>query len=161
MPLVSASKNKDKNNKDSMDEDDGEGEDVRTVTQRLESAYLLLSVQSSLLADQLSHLQETSSGGVKNSTINALHSSLIRTDLDVDKTLLQLIAQECLVSEETGMKALEMVKLIKDRGGSGKMLEAASKVARRYERWGLEERIRTLAEERLRGEVGDVDGLVE
>ena len=53
------------------------------------------------------------------------------------------------------MKALEIVKLMKDRGGTGKMLEAASKVARRYERWGLEERIRAYAEERLRGEDED------
>lgn len=137
MPLTSRSMDKDAKTA-GEDSDDEEGQDVRTATQRLESAYMLLALQSTLLADTLEQRPS-----------NELRSTLLRADLDVDKTLLQLLATECLASEESGMKALEVVKLMKDR--TGKMLEASAKVARRYERWGLEERIRTLAEDRLRG----------
>ncbi|KKY28856.1 putative chromosome segregation protein [Phaeomoniella chlamydospora] len=148
MPLVSPPlkhEQKKKKQNSSADEDDDQ-EDEETLlnpTQRLESSYLLLSVQSSLLSDVLSH----------HSSSTHIRSTLHHTNLEHDKTLLQLIAQECLASEESGMKAFEIVKLMKDR--SGKMLEACAKVARRYERWGLEERIRELAERRIRGDDGD------
>jgi chromosome transmission fidelity protein 4 len=60
-----------------------------------------------------------------------------------------LLAAECREGEERGMKALEMVSLMRDR--SGKMLEAAVKIAARFERDVLGEKISALAERRLVG----------
>jgi len=54
-----------------------------------------------------------------------------------------------------GMKALEVVGLMRDRGG--KMIEAAGKVAGRYGRTVLQEKIRELAEKRLMGLVNEDD----
>ena len=67
----------------------------------------------------------------------------------MDKILLQLLAVECREGEERGMKALEIVGLLRDRGG--KMIEAASKIAARYGRMVLEEKIRDMGERRLMG----------
>lgn len=67
----------------------------------------------------------------------------------MDKTLLQLLAVEARESEDRGMKALEIVKLLKDR--TGRMIEAASKVASRWGRSVLEEKIREVGERRLMG----------
>ena len=62
---------------------------------------------------------------------------------------------ECREGEERGMKALEIVGLMKDRGG--KMIEAAGKVAGRWGRVVLEEKIREVGERRLMG----LDGVDE
>ncbi len=70
-----------------------------------------------------------------------------RKQAEIDKVLLQLLAIECREGEERGMKALEIVGLMKDR--SGRMWEAAGKVAARYERGILAEKIREMAERRL------------
>ena len=67
--------------------------------------------------------------------------------------LLQLLNVECREGEERGMKALELVKLMRDR--SGRMIEAAGKVASRYERGVLEEKIAEVAERRLMGLEGE------
>ena len=75
-------------------------------------------------------------------------------ELETDKTLLQMMAVECREGEERGMRALEMVTLMRDR--SGKMIEAAGKVAERYGRTVLSEKIRGIGEEKLLG-VMDVD----
>jgi chromosome transmission fidelity protein 4 len=69
--------------------------------------------------------------------------------LEIDKVLLQLLNVECREGEERGMKALEIVSLMKDR--NGKMIEAAGKVAGRYGRTVLEDKIRELEEKRLMG----------
>ena len=53
------------------------------------------------------------------------------------------------------MKALEIATLLKDR--TGKMLEAAGKVAARFHRDILGEKITQLAERRLVGLVDDDD----
>jgi chromosome transmission fidelity protein 4 len=74
---------------------------------------------------------------------------LQRLEVEIDKTLLQMMAVECREGEERGMRALEMVGLLRDR--SGRMIEAAGKVAERYGRGVLGEKIREVAEERLLG----------
>jgi chromosome transmission fidelity protein 4 len=74
---------------------------------------------------------------------------LARREVEIDKVLLQMVALECREGEDRGMKALELVDMIRDRGG--KMLEAAAKIAQRYDRGVLEEKIRELAERRLMG----------
>jgi chromosome transmission fidelity protein 4 len=70
-------------------------------------------------------------------------------ELEIDKTLLQMMAVECREGEERGMRALEIVSLMKDR--TGKMIEAAGKVAERYGRTVLGEKIREVGEEKLLG----------
>ena len=73
-------------------------------------------------------------------------------ELEIDKTLIQMIAVECREGEDRGMRALEMVGLFKDR--SGRMIEAAGKVAARYGRSVLEDKIRELGESVLLGNGG-------
>jgi len=79
----------------------------------------------------------------------AQRTALARMEVEVDKTLLQLLAVECRAGEEGGMRALEIVTLMRDR--SGRMVEAAGKVAERYGRNVLGEKIREVGEERLLG----------
>ncbi|CRJ80610.1 hypothetical protein BN1708_000315 [Verticillium longisporum] len=76
-------------------------------------------------------------------------SALARVELEVDKTLLQLLAIECREGDERGMRALEMVELMRDR--TGRMVDAAVKVAERYGRTLLGEKIRELGDKRANG----------
>ena len=106
---------------------------------KLEESFVRSSLLLSLLDDLVS-------------STNATHSQrteLSRRELEVDKALLQLLNVECREGEERGMKALEIVGLMRDR--SGKMVEAAGKVAGRYGRTVLQEKIAELAEKRLMG----------
>ncbi|KAH8820438.1 chromosome segregation protein-like protein [Xylogone sp. PMI_703] len=80
-------------------------------------------------------------------------AAFARMELEIDKTLLQMLAVECREGEERGMKALELVTLMRDR--TGRMIEAAGKVAERYGRTVLGEKIREVGERRLSGEVED------
>ena len=106
---------------------------------RLEESFVRSSLMLSLLEDLLSATNAT----------HAQRADLARKEVEVDKVLLQLLNVECREGEEKGMKALEIVGLLRDR--SGRMLEAAGKVAGRYGRGTLEEKIRSLAERRLAG----------
>ncbi|KAI9813992.1 MAG: hypothetical protein M1827_003456 [Pycnora praestabilis] len=112
---------------------------------KLEESFVRSSVNLSLLEDQLSATNAT----------NVQRAELSRREVEVDKILLQLLAIECREGEERGMKALEIVSLMKDTGG--RMVEAAAKVAARYERGVLEEKIRELAEQRLLGAADDLE----
>ncbi|MCJ1459615.1 hypothetical protein MMC28_009994 [Mycoblastus sanguinarius] len=118
---------------------DPEGIAVASEGPKLEETFVRSSLTLSLLEDLI------------NST-NATHSQrveLSRREVEVDKALLQLLNVECREGEERGMKALEIVGLMKDRGG--KMVEAAGKVAGRYGRSVLQDKIGELAERRLMG----------
>ncbi|KAF2840400.1 putative chromosome segregation protein [Patellaria atrata CBS 101060] len=84
------------------------------------------------------------------STTRATHEQqtvLAAQEREADKALLQLLAIEAREGEEHGMKALEIVTLMRDR--SGKMLEAAGRVAERFGREVLAGKIREVAEGRL------------
>ncbi|PSN68470.1 chromosome segregation protein-like protein [Corynespora cassiicola Philippines] len=70
-------------------------------------------------------------------------------ELQIDRALLQLLGLECLAGEDHGMKALELVTLMRD--ANGKMLDLAGKVAQRYGREVLGEKIRDLAEKKIVG----------
>jgi chromosome transmission fidelity protein 4 len=107
---------------------------------RLEESFVRSSTLLSLLDDVVSSVQNPS---------YSQRTELTRRELEVDKILLQLLAVECREGEERGMKALEIVGLMRDRGG--KMIEAAEKVAARWGRGVLEEKIRQLGERRLMG----------
>jgi chromosome transmission fidelity protein 4 len=127
----------------SMDEDDKE--DDQEEGTKLQQEYLLKGLQ----AAQLQDLVEATAGS------HAQRSQLSRLELDIDKALLQLLAEECRAGEERGMRALEIVELMRDR--TGRMMEAAGKVAERYGRTILGEKIREVGEKRLGGLDDDDD----
>ena len=106
---------------------------------RLEESFVRSSLLLGLFEDLASSTNVT----------HTQRSELTRKEIEVDKILLQLLNVECREGEERGMKALEIVSLMKDR--SGKMIEAAGKVASRYGRTVLHEKIGELAEKRLMG----------
>ncbi|MCJ1284300.1 hypothetical protein MMC26_003631 [Xylographa opegraphella] len=106
---------------------------------RLEESFVRNSLSLSLMEDLLASTTATHTQRV----------DLTRQEIEVDKVLLQLLNVECREGEERGMKALEIVSLMKDP--TGKMIEAAGKVAGRYGRNVLEDKIRKLAEKRLTG----------
>ncbi|KAF2770746.1 WD40 repeat-like protein [Teratosphaeria nubilosa] len=119
-------------------------EDREAAHQRgLEEGYVRTSLFHSLHQDLLENTNATS----------AQKNEAVVLEREVDKVLLQLLAAECREGEERGMKALEVAELMKDR--TGKMLEAAQKIARRFERDVLVEKIRELAERRMVGLVAD------
>ena len=118
---------------------DDAGEEAQTEGSRLEESFVRSSLTLSLLEDLLSSTNATHSQRAEQS----------RTELEIDKLLLQLLQIECREGEERGMKALELVQLMRDR--SGKMIEAAGKIASRYGKTLLEEKIRDVAERRLMG----------
>ncbi|EHL02377.1 putative Minichromosome loss protein 1 [Glarea lozoyensis 74030] len=109
----------------SEDEDPAEGDELK----KHERNFVLNSVLHAQHQDLIEFTQSTS----------AQRSALQRMELEIDKT----------EGEERGMRALEMVKLLRDR--SGKMIEAAGKVADRYGRSVLSEKIREVGEEVLGG----------
>ncbi|KAI9873992.1 MAG: hypothetical protein M1830_010314 [Pleopsidium flavum] len=119
-------------------------EGADTEGSKLEESFVRSSLMLGLSEDLLSATSAT----------HNQRADLARKELEIDKILLQLLNVECREGEEKGMKALEVVGLIKDR--SGKMLEAAGKVASRYGRFLLEEKIRELAERRLMGMEDDM-----
>lgn len=128
------------------DTDDSETPGERAEGARFEEAFVRGNILLSLFRDLL---------GSTNATASQ-RSELARKELELDKSLLQMLAVECREGEERGMKALELVSMMNDR--NGKMLEAAAKVAQRYERGVLEDKIRELAERRVMG-LGDDDEL--
>ena len=106
---------------------------------KLEELFVRSSLMLSLLEDRILATNNT----------HAQQAELGRQEVEVDKVLLQLLNVECREGEERGMKALEIVDMMKDR--SGKMVEAAGKIAGRYGRTVLQEKIHELAERRLMG----------
>ena len=133
----------DKPNKSSEEDEDGS---ARNDGPRFEETFVRTNLLLSLFQDLLSSTNATP----------AQRSELARQELEVDKTLLQMLAVECREGEDRGMKALELVRMMRDR--NGKMVEAAMKVAQRYERGVLEDKIRDMAEQRIMG-MGDDDEL--
>ena len=105
----------------------------------LEECFVRSSLMLSLLGDLISATNAT----------QAQQMAMSRREVEVDKTLLQLLNLECREGEDRGMKALEIVGLMRDR--NGKMVEAAGKVAARYGRTVLQDKIGDLAEKRLMG----------
>ncbi|KJF60006.1 chromosome transmission fidelity protein 4 [Coccidioides immitis RS] len=125
-------------------DDDGDtdmdGTTAKDANRKLQESFVRANLESSLLEDCVEAGEGTSAQATEQR----------RKDVEIDKLILQMLAVECREGEERGMKAYELVTLLRDR--TGKILEAASKVAQRYERFILDERIRKLAEKRLLGE---------
>ncbi|CAL5872316.1 uncharacterized protein PFLUO_LOCUS6577 [Penicillium psychrofluorescens] len=121
------------------DSSDPEGADARDENLKFEEAFVRSNVLLSLYRDLLASTNATASQ----------RAELARKELEMNKTLLQMLANECREGEDRGMKALELVGMMSDR--NGKMVEAAAKVAQRYGRGVLEDKIRDLAERRVMG----------
>ncbi|KAJ5443697.1 uncharacterized protein N7458_007569 [Penicillium daleae] len=128
--------------KDPSDESEGAGNEGS----QFEESFVRGNILLSLFRDLISSTNATASQ----------RAELARKELELDKTLLQMLAIECREGEERGMKALELVSMMNDR--NGKMTEAAAKVAQRYGRGVLEDKIRDMAERRIMG-MGDDDEL--
>ncbi|KAJ4269568.1 DNA polymerase alpha accessory factor Mcl1 [Fusarium torreyae] len=146
IPISSAPKPSKRQNREGsedldMADQDGEkdDEDGSAETRKLEQQYMLHGVQAAQLRD----LVEATSGS------HTQRSQLSRLEIEIDKTLLQLLAVECREGDDRGMRALEMVQLMRDR--TGRMMEAAGKVAERYGRTILGEKIREVGEKRIGG----------
>ncbi|KAF2463650.1 chromosome segregation protein-like protein [Lindgomyces ingoldianus] len=148
IPLTSPSDNsaKDKDEDPSaMNDDEAEGATGKKEddTTRLTQTLILSNTLHTQLSSTLSHTRGSPSQ----------RQTLIDLEVAIDRTLLQLLGLECLAGEDRGMKALEIVTLMRD--ANGKMLDLASKVAQRYGREVLGEKIRELAERRLVGLEGE------
>jgi len=122
---------------DSGDNEDVEAENEGDELGKLESEFVLKSL---LTAQQQDLIDFTKSS-------HSQRTALARMEIEIDKTLLQMMAVECREGEDRGMRALEMVTLLRDR--TGRMIEAAGKVAERYGRNVLGEKIREVGEMRL------------
>lgn len=145
VPLTSEPpKKKSRANNDDMDMDQGSDDEEGAETRKLEQQYLLKGIAASQLQDLLDDVTTESS-----SSSAGQRSTLARLELDIDKTLLQYLAVECREGEDRGMRALELVRLMRDR--SGRMIEAAGKVAERYGRTILGDKIREIGERRIGG----------
>lgn len=140
VPLTGPQPPKNKKDMDAMDEDAFDG---LSETQRLEETFVRASILHSLQEDTLS---STRASAAQRRILDTLA-------LEVDKALLQLLNVECREGEERGMKALEIVGLLKNK--SSKMFEAAGKVATRYDRDVLASKIREMEEKRIMGEEGE------
>jgi chromosome transmission fidelity protein 4 len=127
------------------DDEDESSRKAENQQQDLEHQFVLSSILHSQMSETLSHTRPTASQ----------KRELIDKEVEIDKTLIQLLGLECAaVAEDRGMKALELVTLMKD--ANGKMLDFAVKVAERYRKDVLMEKIRELQERRLLGQ-GDED----
>jgi chromosome transmission fidelity protein 4 len=124
--------------------DDHPADEEESELRKLEQTFLLRAIQAAQLRDAVS---SSSSSGAK--TTHGQRSALARAELDIDKTLLQLLAVECRAGEERGPRALEAVRMMRDR--TGRMAEAAGKVAERYGRTILGQKIREAGERRAAG----------
>ncbi|GFP56492.1 hypothetical protein ACSS6W_006785 [Trichoderma asperelloides] len=140
-------KNRDDGEDEAMgdDDDDDEEEEQGAEARKLEQQFMLKGVQAAQLRDLI---DATSSSHTQRSLLS-------RMELEIDKTLLQLLAVECREGEDRGMRALEMVQLMRDR--TGQMMEAAFKIADRYGRTILGEKIREVGENRASGMMGEDD----
>jgi chromosome transmission fidelity protein 4 len=133
VPICGSSASKSSDDPDAMQTD-------RSSAAVHEQEYILNSLQATLLADLLEHTRSSASQRVQ----------LAKLETEADKALLQLLNSECLQGEDRGMKCLEIASLLSDRGG--KMLPAAQKIALRYGREILAEKIGEVAETRLQEE---------
>lgn len=118
------------------DDEDAGRKKGESKQQEHEQAFILSSTLHAQLSSTLSHTRPSADQKRDLTTI----------EVAIDRALLQLLGLECLAGEDHGMKALEIVSLMRD--ANGKMLDLAGKVAGRYGRDVLGEKIRELAETR-------------
>ncbi|KAK3320830.1 WD40-repeat-containing domain protein [Cercophora scortea] len=139
---ITSSSDDDEDDEDDDEEDEEEGDKTTLAHQQ---TYLLNGLRATQLADLIDSTTSSASQRV----------ALSRLEIEIDKALLQLVAIEAREGEERGSRALDAVQLMRDR--SGRMVAAAIKVAERYGRTVLGEKIRGLGEGRLEGADDDDD----
>lgn len=125
---------------EASDDDNDEESASASESRKLEQQFLLRNIQAAQLSDLVDATRAS----------REQRAALTRLEVELDKTLLQLLAVECREGEDRGMRALEMVQLMRDR--TGRMIEAAGKVAERYGRGILGEKIQEVGERRLLGD---------
>jgi chromosome transmission fidelity protein 4 len=147
IPLSSAIDKKAALGADAEDASDDEGAGAtkkgESKQQEHEQAFILSSTLHAQLSSTLSHTRPSADQ----------KRDLTNLEVAIDRALLQLLGLECLAGEDHGMKALEIVSLMRD--ANGKMLDLAGKVANRYGRDVLGEKIRELAEKKAAGRDDD------
>ncbi|RKF71656.1 Minichromosome loss protein 1 [Golovinomyces cichoracearum] len=90
-----------------------------------------------LIIQQQDHIQRTPSSKDQKDILQKLR-------LEIDKTLLKMMNLECRESEDRGMRALEIATMFHDK--TGRVIEAAVKIADRYSRTILSQKIREVGE---------------
>jgi chromosome transmission fidelity protein 4 len=133
MPLSSVSPSN-SSDPDAMDTSDSTS---ATSIATFEHTFVLNAVLASLVQDAIESTRASA----------AQYTELQRREGECDKALLLLLGEECRVGEERGMKALEICTLMPNR--NGRMFELARKVALRFGREMLAEKINDLEERRL------------
>ncbi|KAL8396920.1 hypothetical protein RB594_003856 [Gaeumannomyces avenae] len=128
-----------------QDVQEEEGQDAKA--RRLEQQFMLKTIRAAQLLGRAEASSSSSSCSEPRGGRRAAAAGLARVEVELDKVLLQLLAAECREGEERGMRALEIVGLMRDR--SGRMVEAACKVAGRYGLAILGDKIRELGEARV------------
>jgi chromosome transmission fidelity protein 4 len=121
----------------SSDPDAMEVSDSTSSAAALEHTFVLNAVLASLVQDAIDSTRASA----------AQYTELQRREGECDKALLLLLGDECRQGEERGMKALEICTLMPNR--TGRMFELARKVALRFGREMLAEKINDLEERRL------------
>lgn len=111
---------------------------------RLEEKYLRRNILASLLSDTMGATRTTRAQEEE-------HGKLVN---DADKFLLALFSNECMKGEEYGMRAVELVGMMRN---SERLIPIAMKVAQRYERPMLEEKLKELGEKKMMEEAGEQD----
>ncbi|KAF1926592.1 tricorn protease domain 2-containing protein [Didymella exigua CBS 183.55] len=130
------------------DDEDAGRKKGETKQQEHEQAFILSSTLHTQLSSTLTHTRPSADQ----------KRGLTNLEVAIDRALLQLLGLECLAGEDHGMKALEIVSLM--RNANGKMLDLAGKVASRYGRDVLGEKIRELAENKAASREDDDDEYV-
>ena len=139
IPISSVSVKKRKPVGDEMDQDEDENTVLANEGPRLEESFVRHSLLHSLASDLVESTHST----------HTQRADLTTREIEIDKALLQLLNVECREGDERGAKALEIAGLLRDSTGGGKMLEAARKIAARYDQLQLVGKIEDLANRRL------------
>jgi chromosome transmission fidelity protein 4 len=150
---LSSPKDKDKDD-DAMEEDDDEYDDEGGRSKKKSAQDEQTRLEQTLVLSQTLHAQLSATLANTRPTKHQ-KQELMELEIQIDRTLLQLLGLECLAGEDRGMKALEIVSLM--RNANGKMYDLATKVATRYGREVLGEKIRELEERRMVGLEGEED----
>ncbi|EPS43029.1 hypothetical protein H072_2988 [Dactylellina haptotyla CBS 200.50] len=109
-----------------------EDESKNDAMSKLEESFVRESVLVSLTEDLIEHTRDADNERIE----------VVRRNISIDKTLLQMLALECK-EEDKQSKCLEIVGLMKQP----RTLEMAMKVAEKYERRGLVQKIEAMRDQ--------------
>lgn len=121
------------------DDDDNEADLALTATEkvrRVEEKYLRHSLLASMLSDTMSASRSSRAQQEE-------HAKLVN---DSDKFLLALFTNECMKGEEYGMRAVELVGMMRN---AERLIPVAMRVAEKYNVGLIGEKLKELGEKRL------------